>query len=287
MYNCTGKGVLNIRMTMVLIMMMMLTGFVGSRCSQIVEAMITRGLLIRWTIPFWKYFQNIFRIGQILDLFLWIIVTVHSRVHFQNNINQGKNIFYLNRNISFDDLCINCSPSMLLCPNHCLRLNHCRWKKWFKCNQILCTLQSLKLEKNISGIYKTTNIWADTYVTFTSICTEYFRHHSECEAAPGVVVLQRCHGGSSTSRRTEWTHIMVMVVSITITVERAFNCMKYSQRKNCSHNILWRFLHKKSYFGEKRRASGTMWALTTSSSIVPTFCNGLKERKLFLFFLTN
>ena len=102
-----------------------------------------------------------------------------------------------------------------------------------------------KIGKNI---YKTTNIWADTYVTFTSICTEYFRHHSECEAAPGVVVLQRCHGGSSTSRRTEWTHvmiIMVMVVSIKITVERAFNCMKYSQRKKCRRNILWRFLHKK------------------------------------------
>ena len=29
---------------------------------------------------------------------------------------------------------------------------------------------------------------------------------------------------------------------------------------------------EKSYFGEKRRVSGTMWARTTSSSIVPTFC---------------
>ena len=112
-----------------------------------------------------------------------------------------------------------------------------------------------KIGKNISGIYKTTNIWADTYVTFTSICTEYFRHHSECEAAPGVVVLQRCHGGSSTSRRTEWTHIMIIMV-ITITVERAFNCMKYSQRKNCRRNILWQFLQKKVLLRWKEKSVG-------------------------------
>ena len=194
---------------------------------------------------------------------------------------------------------------MLLCPNHCLRLNHCRWKKWFACNQILCTLQSLKLEKHFRYLQDSQYLGWHIYVTFTSICTEYFRHHSECEAAPGVVVLQRCHGGSSTSRRTEWTHIMVMVVSITITVERAFNCMKYSQRKNCRRNILWRFLHKKVLLRWKEKSvrnnvssdhffvnrSNLLQRIERTKTIFIFFdklnptCNGLKARKLF--FLTN
>ena len=41
-------------MMMMMTMMMIFTGLAGSRCSQMVEAMMTRGLLIRWTIPFCK-----------------------------------------------------------------------------------------------------------------------------------------------------------------------------------------------------------------------------------------
>ena len=141
MYNCTGKGVLNIRMTMVLIMMMMLTGFVGSRCSQIVEAMITRGLLIRWTIPFWKYFQNIFRIEQILDLlkiFLLIIVTVHSRFPKQHKSGQKYLLPEPEYQLwwSVHQLFpVHAALSQPLSATQPLSLE----KKWFKCNQILCT----------------------------------------------------------------------------------------------------------------------------------------------------
>ena len=137
-----------------------------------------------------------------------------------------------------------------------------------------------KIGKNI---YKTTNIWADTHMSLLPPFA--LNTFAITLSARLPLVLLYCNVATEGVRRrgglsglTSWS--------------------SWSSRSQLNvHSITWNtvkekivvaifcgdFCIKKSYFGEKRRASGTMWALTTSSSIVPTFCNGLKTWKLFFF----